>query len=85
MEVAGRAGGLIPTNRIALRDVVLHGDRDASVLAGAALERDPSVVAELLDGSVAARRRRVRHRLELRASTDRSSRWRCRPSNAATR
>ncbi len=50
MEVAGRAGGLIPTNRIALRDVVLHGDRDASILAGATLERDPSVVAELLDG-----------------------------------
>ena len=28
MEIAGRAGGLIPTNRIALRDVVLHGSRD---------------------------------------------------------
>ena len=42
MEIAGRAGGLIPTNRIALRDVVLYGDRDASVLAGATLERDAS-------------------------------------------
>ena len=50
MEVAGRAGGLIPTNRIALRDVVLHGSRDAAALAGAALERDASVVVELLDG-----------------------------------
>jgi uncharacterized phosphosugar-binding protein len=50
MEVAGRAGGLIPTNRIALRDVVLYGTRDVSVLAGASLERDASVVAELLDG-----------------------------------
>ncbi len=50
MEIAGRAGGLIPTNRIALRDVVLHGDRDASVLSGASLERDATVVAELLDG-----------------------------------
>lgn len=27
MEIAGRAGGLIPTNRIALRDVVLYGGR----------------------------------------------------------
>ena len=51
MEIAGRAGGLIPTNRIALRDVVLHGDRDASVLSGASLERDATVVAELLDGA----------------------------------
>jgi uncharacterized phosphosugar-binding protein len=49
MEVAGRAGGLIPTNRIALRDVVLYGGRDASALAGATLERDASVVGELLD------------------------------------
>jgi uncharacterized phosphosugar-binding protein len=50
MEIAGRAGGLIPTNRIALRDVVLDGKRDASILAGATLERDGSVVGELLDG-----------------------------------
>jgi uncharacterized phosphosugar-binding protein len=50
MEVAGRAGGLIATNRIALRDVVLFGDRDVSDLAGSALERDASVIAELLDG-----------------------------------
>src|SRR3954454_4713416 len=43
MEIAGRAGGLIPTNSIALRDVVFLGDRDASVLSGAAaLERDPA-------------------------------------------
>jgi uncharacterized phosphosugar-binding protein len=50
MEIAGRAGGLIPTNRIALRDVVLDGRRPASVLAGAGLERDSSVVSDLLDG-----------------------------------
>ena len=50
MEIAGRAGGLIPTNRIALRDVVLDGKRDASILAGATLERDSSIVTELLDG-----------------------------------
>jgi uncharacterized phosphosugar-binding protein len=50
MEIAGRAGGLIPTSRIALRDVVLDGKRDASILTGASLERDASVVGELLDG-----------------------------------
>lgn len=47
MEVAGRAGGLIPTRAMALRDVVLFGGRDASVLAGATLERDAGVVDEL--------------------------------------
>lgn len=48
MEMAGRAGGLIPTNSIALRDVVLFGGRDPSVLAdGATLEREPGIVDEL--------------------------------------
>jgi uncharacterized phosphosugar-binding protein len=47
MEIAGRAGGLIPTRAMALRDVVLRGSRDASALGGAALERDASVVDEL--------------------------------------
>ncbi|MGF6824651.1 putative phosphosugar-binding protein [Microbacterium sp. ZKA21] len=47
MEIAGRAGGLIPTNRFALRDIVLRGDRDVDVLT-AALEREPWVVDELM-------------------------------------
>lgn len=47
MEIAGRAGGLIPTNRIALRDIVLHGQRTVDVLTGA-LEREPWVVDELM-------------------------------------
>lgn len=48
MEIAGRAGGLIPTNAIALRDVVLHGQRDkASLEVGSKLERDPEIVDEL--------------------------------------
>ncbi|HSU35957.1 MAG TPA: SIS domain-containing protein, partial [Propionibacteriaceae bacterium] len=46
MEIAGRAGGLIPTNKIALRNLVLRGGRPADVL-GATLERDPSIVTEL--------------------------------------
>lgn len=50
MEIAGRAGGLIPTSKIALRDLVLHGDRDVSVLdslGGSVLERDTGVAEEL--------------------------------------
>ncbi|WP_309065162.1 SIS domain-containing protein [Microbacterium sp.] len=47
MEIAGRAGGLIPTNRIALRDIVLHGERTVDVLTGS-LEREPWVVDELM-------------------------------------
>lgn len=48
MEIAGRAGGLVPTNRIALRDVVLYGGEPASVL-GPTLERDPGVARRLYD------------------------------------
>ena len=47
MEIAGRAGGLIPTNKIALRDLVLRGDRRLDALGGSAMERDPAVVEEL--------------------------------------
>lgn len=47
MELTGRAGGLIPTNKFALRDVVVRGDRDAEVLT-AELEREPWVVDELM-------------------------------------
>ena len=47
MEIAGRAGGLIPTNKIALRDLVLHGSVAADALGGSSLERNPRIVAEL--------------------------------------
>ncbi|GAA0399410.1 sugar isomerase domain-containing protein [Micromonospora gifhornensis] len=48
MEIAGRAGGLVPTNRIALRDLVLHGGASTEVL-GPKLERDPSVAHRLYE------------------------------------
>lgn len=51
MEIAGRAGGLIPTNRISLRDAVLHGPLEVSALTGSALERNPSIAAQLWDVS----------------------------------
>lgn len=55
MEIAGRAGGLIPTSKIALRDLVLHGTRDVSVLdslEGSVLERETGVAQELFDLSL---------------------------------
>ncbi|MEV0808667.1 SIS domain-containing protein [Micromonospora sp. NPDC050200] len=48
MEIAGRAGGLVPTNRIALRDLVLLGGEQPSIL-GPHLERDPAVAHRLYD------------------------------------
>ncbi len=47
MEVAGRAGGLIPTSKMSLRDVVLYGDRDLASLADPEFERDETVAEEL--------------------------------------
>ena len=49
MEIAGRAGGLVPTNRIALRDVVLVGGESPDVLGDKHLERDPSIAHRLYD------------------------------------
>jgi uncharacterized phosphosugar-binding protein len=49
MEIAGRAGGLVPTNRIALRDLVLIGGEPAGVLSDGRLERDPGIARRLYD------------------------------------
>ena len=48
MEIAGRAGGLIATNRIALRTLVLRGGRDLSALGSAEFERDPNIGENLV-------------------------------------
>lgn len=48
MELAGRAGGLVPTNKVALRDVALIGDRPIADLdSDPPLERDPDVADDL--------------------------------------
>jgi len=47
MEIAGRAGGLIPTHSLALRDLVLLGKRPLEALQGGTIERDDSVVDDL--------------------------------------
>ena len=49
MEIAGRAGGLVPTNKIALRDIVLYGGEPAAVLSDPQLERTPAVAHRLYD------------------------------------
>lgn len=49
MEIAGRAGGLVPTNRIALRDIVLYGGEPLAALTDPALERDPRIAHRLYE------------------------------------
>src|ERR1041384_6858140 len=49
MEIAGRAGGLIATNRIALRDLVLLGGESPELLRGGELERDPQYSRKLYE------------------------------------
>jgi uncharacterized phosphosugar-binding protein len=51
MEIAGRAGGLIPANRIALRDLVLENGESPSNLADPRLERDPGLAQRLYDAT----------------------------------
>ncbi|MBO4208012.1 sugar isomerase domain-containing protein [Micromonospora echinofusca] len=48
-ELVARAGGLVPTNRITLHDLVLHGDAPRDVLADPKLERDPAVAHQLYE------------------------------------
>ncbi|WP_020520176.1 sugar isomerase domain-containing protein [Catelliglobosispora koreensis] len=49
MEIAGRAGGLIATNRIALRDLVFYGGESFSTLEDPLLERREGVAAKLYE------------------------------------
>jgi uncharacterized phosphosugar-binding protein len=46
MEIAGRAGGLVPSNRLTPRDLVLYGGQPPSVLTPE-LERDPATAHEI--------------------------------------
>ncbi|HKT03101.1 MAG TPA: SIS domain-containing protein, partial [Rugosimonospora sp.] len=47
MELAGRAGGFIPTNRIGLGDIVLYGGEPPEALANLLLEREPGLAPRL--------------------------------------
>ncbi|MFI8516336.1 sugar isomerase domain-containing protein [Streptomyces sp. NPDC085481] len=47
LEVAGRAGGFVPTSRIALADLVLRGGEDPAILDDPLLERSPGLADRL--------------------------------------
>ncbi|MEU0386130.1 SIS domain-containing protein [Streptomyces chartreusis] len=49
LELAGRAGGLVPTNRLSIADLVLYGGEDPSVLDDPLLERRAGVAARLYE------------------------------------
>ncbi|MBL7257982.1 sugar isomerase domain-containing protein [Paractinoplanes lichenicola] len=49
MEIAGRAGGLVPTNRIALRDIVLYGGAPMAELADPGVERRTEIAHRLYE------------------------------------
>lgn len=49
MEIAGRAGGLVPTNRLTLRDPWLFGGRTGEPDPFA--ERDPTIAEQILDAA----------------------------------
>jgi uncharacterized phosphosugar-binding protein len=46
-DLAGRAGGLVPTNRISLRDLVVFGGERPEILHNDKLERDPEIAHRL--------------------------------------
>ena len=48
MEIAGRAGGLVPANRISIPDLAFYGDLTPAQVMDPHLERDPSLAAQLL-------------------------------------
>ncbi len=47
MELAGRPGGLVPTNRLALRDLVVYGGAAPEILHDERLERQAGVAARV--------------------------------------
>lgn len=49
LELAGRAGGLVPTNRIGIADLVLYGGDHPRVLDDPLLERKPGIAARLYE------------------------------------
>ncbi|MBK3567163.1 sugar isomerase domain-containing protein [Streptomyces sp. MBT62] len=49
LELAGRAGGLVPTNRLSIADLVLYGGDAPSVLDDPLLERQAGVADRLYD------------------------------------
>ncbi|MDN0197328.1 SIS domain-containing protein [Streptomyces sp. S.PNR 29] len=49
LELAGRAGGLVPTNRLSIADLVLYGGDSPAVLDDPLLERKPGVAERIYE------------------------------------
>jgi uncharacterized phosphosugar-binding protein len=49
LEIVGRAGGFIPTNRIGLSDLVLRGGEEREALTDPLLERSPGLARRLYE------------------------------------
>lgn len=49
MEIAGRAGGLVPANKIAITDLAFFGPKSVDQVMDPHLERDDTLAAQLLD------------------------------------
>ena len=49
LELAGRAGGLVPTNRLSMADLVLYGGDHPSALDDPLLERKPGIAERLYE------------------------------------
>lgn len=47
MEIAGRAGGLVPANQLAIKDLILFGDAVPADILDPGSERDPSVAERI--------------------------------------
>ena len=84
MEIAGRAGGLVPTNRIALRDIVLYGGEPPASSATRSWSATRASPHRLYDLAPVKPDDVVRHRLQLRRQRRPWSRWRSWSSSAGT-
>jgi uncharacterized phosphosugar-binding protein len=49
MELSGRAGGLVPTNKLALRDLVVYGGAAPEILHDEKLERESGIAQRVYD------------------------------------
>jgi uncharacterized phosphosugar-binding protein len=49
MEIAGRAGGLVPANALSIKDLVMYGGTTPADILDPTIERDPGLAQRILD------------------------------------
>jgi uncharacterized phosphosugar-binding protein len=49
MEIAGRAGGLVPANALSIKDLVMYGATTPADILDPTIERDPALAQRILD------------------------------------